>query len=86
VDAAEYLQEGMSQADHALLDFDHKEIVIGERRVNPAKLEEISGGGVFTFPEKRSSARLSLLLRKIDAIPGSLWARESSISWRWAVN
>jgi hypothetical protein len=25
VDAAEYLQEGMSQADHVLLDFDHKE-------------------------------------------------------------
>lgn len=47
VDAAEYLQEGMSQADHVLLDFDHKEIVIGERRVNPPKLQGVSGGGVF---------------------------------------
>lgn len=47
VDAAEYLQEGMPQADHVLLDFDHKEIVIGERRVNPPKLQGVSGGGVF---------------------------------------
>jgi len=47
VDAAEYLQEGMSQADHVLLDFDHKEIVLGERRVNPPRLQGVSGGGVF---------------------------------------
>jgi hypothetical protein len=48
--------------------------------------KELSAGAFFTFPEKRSSARLSLLVRKIDAIPGSLWAQESSISWRWSVN
>jgi len=47
VDAAEYLQEEVSQADHVLLDFDHKEIVIGGRRVNPPKLQGVSGGGVF---------------------------------------
>ena len=47
VDAAEYLQEELSQADHVLLDFDHKEIVIGGRRVNPPKLQGVSGGGVF---------------------------------------
>jgi hypothetical protein len=47
VGAAEYLQEGMSQADHILLDFDHKEIVIGGTRVNPPKLQGVSGGGVF---------------------------------------
>jgi hypothetical protein len=47
VDAAEYLQEKLSQADHVLLDFDHKEIVIGGRRVNPPKLQGVSGGGVF---------------------------------------
>lgn len=47
VDATEYLQEGMSQAHHVLLDFDHKEIVIGGRRVNPPKLQGVSGGGVF---------------------------------------
>ncbi|MDQ1410664.1 MAG: hypothetical protein QOJ41_2399 [Acidobacteriaceae bacterium] len=86
VDAAEDLQEGMSQADHVLLDFDHKEIVIGARRVKPPKLQGVSGGAIFTFPEKRSWARLSLLVRKIDAIPASLWAQESSISWRWSVN
>ena len=47
VDAAEYLQEKMPQADHIMLDFDHKEIVIGGRRVNPPKLQGVSGGGVF---------------------------------------
>jgi len=47
VDAAEYLQEKMSQADHVLLDFDHKEVVIGGRRANPPKLQGISGGGIF---------------------------------------
>lgn len=47
VDTAEYPQEEMSQADHVLLDFDHKEIVIGGRRVNPPKLQGVSGGGIF---------------------------------------
>jgi hypothetical protein len=47
VAAAEYIQEEMSQSDHVLLDFDHKEIVIGGRRVNPPKLQGVSGGGVF---------------------------------------
>ena len=47
VDAAEYLQEEVSQADHILLDFDHKEIVIGGRRVNPPRLQGVSGGGIF---------------------------------------
>jgi hypothetical protein len=44
---AEYLQERMSQADHILLDFDHKEIVSGGKRVYPPKLQGVSGGGVF---------------------------------------
>jgi hypothetical protein len=47
VAAAEYLQEGVSEADHILLDFDHKEIVIRGRRVNPPKLQGVSGGGIF---------------------------------------
>lgn len=47
VAAAEYLQEGVSQLDHLLLDFDHREIMIGGRRVNPPKLQGVSGGGVF---------------------------------------
>jgi hypothetical protein len=47
VDAAEYLQEQMSEADHILLDFDHKEIVIGGRRVAPPRLQGVSGGGIF---------------------------------------
>jgi hypothetical protein len=47
VAVAEYLQEEMSQSDHILLDFDHKETVIGGKRVKPPKLEGVSGGGVF---------------------------------------
>jgi hypothetical protein len=47
VAAAEYIKEEMSQSDHILLDFDHKEIVIGGRRVNPPNLQGVSGGGVF---------------------------------------
>jgi hypothetical protein len=47
VDSAEYLQEEISQSDHILLDFDHKEIVIRGTRVNPPRLQGASGGGVF---------------------------------------
>jgi hypothetical protein len=47
VDAAEYLQEKISQADHILLDFDHNEIMVGGRRENPPKLQGVSGGGIF---------------------------------------
>jgi hypothetical protein len=47
VGATEYLQEEISQADHVLLDFDHKEILVGARRVTPPKLQGVSGGGVF---------------------------------------
>ena len=47
VDAVEYLQEGISQEDHLLLDFDHKAIMVGGRRVNPPKLQGVSGGGIF---------------------------------------
>jgi hypothetical protein len=44
VDAAEYLQERMSKADHILLDFDHKEIQVKGRRSSPPKLQGVSGG------------------------------------------
>jgi len=47
VSQAEYLEEQLSQADHIALDFDHREIVIGGTRVNPPKLQGVSGGGVF---------------------------------------
>jgi hypothetical protein len=58
VDAAEYLQEGISQADHVLLDFDHKEIVIGGRRVNPPKLHGVSGGGIFHISRQTNQGPL----------------------------
>jgi hypothetical protein len=58
VDAAEYLQEEMSQADHVLLDFDHKEIVIGGRRVTPPKLQGVSGGGVFHISRETNQGPL----------------------------
>jgi hypothetical protein len=58
VDAAEYPQEEMSQADHVLLDFDHKEIVIGRRRVNPPKLQGVSGGGIFHISRQTNQGPL----------------------------
>jgi len=47
VASAEYIQEEVSQLDHVLLDFDHKEIVVGTTVVNPPRLQGVSGGGVF---------------------------------------
>jgi hypothetical protein len=67
----------MSQTDHVLLDFDYKEIVLERGGSSHPNSKELAAGAFFTFPEKRSWARLSLLVRKIDAIPASLWAQES---------
>jgi len=47
VEPSEYLQENLSQADHIALDFDHKEIVVQRKRLNPPKLQGVSGGGIF---------------------------------------
>jgi len=58
VDAAEYLQEKTPRADHILLDFDHKEIVIGGRRVNPPKLQGVSGAGIFHISRKTKQGPL----------------------------
>ncbi len=58
VDAAEYLQERMSQADHVLLDFDHKEIVTGGKRVNPPRLQGVSGGGIFLISRESNRGPL----------------------------
>ena len=45
VEPAEYAQENISQSDHVLLDFDHKEVSIGGQ--HPPKLQGVSGGGIF---------------------------------------
>jgi hypothetical protein len=47
VNSAEYMHEQISQADHIVLDFDHKEIVVKGRRASPPKLQGVSGGGIF---------------------------------------
>jgi hypothetical protein len=47
VSAAEYSRENLSQSEHVLLDFDHKEIMIRRKRVTPPRLQGVSGGGVF---------------------------------------
>jgi hypothetical protein len=47
VNAVEYLEEEISQADHILLNFDHKEIMVGGRGQTPPKLQGVSGGGIF---------------------------------------
>jgi len=58
VDAAEYSQEKTPQADHILLDFDHEEIVIGGIRVNPPKLQGVSGGGIFQISRETKKGPL----------------------------
>lgn len=58
VAAVEYLQEGVSQADHVLLDYDHEAIVIGGKRVNPPRLQGVSGGGVFQIYREKKKGPL----------------------------
>jgi hypothetical protein len=52
VDAAEYRQEGMSPADHILLDFDHQEMRVDGRHATPPRLQGVSGGGIFQISRK----------------------------------
>jgi hypothetical protein len=47
VDPAEYQAQQYPQADHILLDFDHKEINSGGYRPTPPELQGVSGGGIF---------------------------------------
>lgn len=56
--AVEYLQERLPQADHIALDYDHKEIVIGAKRVNPPKLQGVSGGGIFHISRETTRSTL----------------------------
>jgi hypothetical protein len=69
VDAAEYLQKKMSQTDHVLLDFDHKEIAIGGRRVNPPKLQGVSGGGIFHISRQTNQGPLVAIATQNRRIP-----------------
>jgi hypothetical protein len=52
VNAAEYLQEGIAESEHILLDFDHKEMHVEGRRAYPPKLQGVSGGGIFQISRK----------------------------------
>jgi hypothetical protein len=65
VDAAEYLQEQLSQSDHLLLDFDHKELVVEGRRVRPPKLQGVSGGGVFHISRETKQGPLVAIASQI---------------------
>jgi hypothetical protein len=47
VGAAEYQGEGMSAANHLLLNFDHEGTVVGGLKSTPPKLQGVSGGGIF---------------------------------------
>lgn len=58
VGTAEYLQEKLSQADHLLLDFDHKEIKVEGKPGNPPKLQGVSGGGIFQICRKSNRGPL----------------------------
>ena len=48
----------MSQADHILLDFDHKEIQVDGRHATPPKLQGVSGGGIFQISRRTAQGRL----------------------------
>lgn len=48
-----YSQEGLPQADHLLLDFDHYDVLVGGKAANPPKLQGVSGGGVFYVKKGR---------------------------------
>lgn len=58
ISPAEYLQKQLSQADHIALDYDHKEIVIRGTRVNPPKLQGVSGGGIFQITRETNHGPL----------------------------
>lgn len=58
VDPAKYLHEQIPQADHILLDFDHKEIRVGGRRANLPKLQGVSGGGIFQISRETNHGPL----------------------------
>jgi len=65
VAAAEYPQEQLSQTDHLLLDFDHKEIVVEGRRVSPPKLQGVSGGGIFHISRETKQGPLVAIATRI---------------------
>ena len=70
VDAAEYLQEGMSQLNHMLLDFDHKEIEIGGRRVNPPQAPGSQWRGHISHLQRNEAVPARRDCTRIDAAPG----------------
>jgi hypothetical protein len=47
VTPAEYTAEEVAEKDHILLEFDHREILVGGSRANPPRLQGASGGGIF---------------------------------------
>jgi hypothetical protein len=47
VTPVEYAAEDVAEEDHILLDFDHREILVGGSRANPPRLQGASGGGIF---------------------------------------
>lgn len=59
VAAAEYLQEEMSQSDHILLDYDHKEIATGGS--TPPLLQGVSGGGIFHISRNTKQGPLTAI-------------------------
>jgi hypothetical protein len=71
-------QDGMSQADHLLLDFDHKEIVVEERRANPPKLQGVSGGGIFHIAKETNQGPL-VAIRRITGKLGTETPERSGV-------
>jgi hypothetical protein len=80
VDAAEYLQEEMSQAYH-VLDFDHKEIGIeGSRSIHPNSKEAAGASSHF----QKTKQGLVAVATQNRRTPGLLWHKNRT-SRRWSV-
>ncbi len=61
VEAGEYTQEGLPQPDYILLDFDHKEILIGGKPASLPMLQGVSGGGIFHVSELSPQSTLTAI-------------------------
>jgi hypothetical protein len=61
VEAAEYIQQGLPQPDYILLDFDHKEILIGGKPISLPLLQGVSGGGIFHVSELSTQSTLTAI-------------------------
>ncbi len=57
-DADAYDKEGIPRLDYALLEFDHKNVLVEGKIQAPPRLQGVSGGGIFRFNRRTSRGHL----------------------------